>query len=165
MMVKVAKLFTGILWKRCFDNFIEKLLCRSLFHAYRPRSFTPTGVISERFLKDFRKISAQVLFCEFYQIFQNVFLVALLQNTSVWHFLLNTPFLFVRSTSASENVSFNLGYFKYFWDKHCELLPNSFFWRSWTDSQLWLSWFTANRANDMSETLLEVGNNRPTVFW
>ena len=64
MMVKVAKLFTGVLRIRCYDNFIEKHLCRSLFRAYRPRSFTPTGL---------RKTPAQVFSCEFYQIFQNVF--------------------------------------------------------------------------------------------
>ena len=31
MMVKVAKLFTGVLWKRCSNNFTGKHLCRSLF--------------------------------------------------------------------------------------------------------------------------------------
>ena len=46
-------------------------------------------------------------------------------------------FLFVTSTSSTK-VSFNLGYFKYFWDKHCELLANSS-WRSWADSQPLLS--------------------------
>ena len=32
------------------------------------------------------------------------------------------PFLFVTTTSATKNVSFNLVYFKYFQDKHCEKL-------------------------------------------
>ena len=32
MMVKVVKLFTGALWKRCSDNFIGKHLYRSLFN-------------------------------------------------------------------------------------------------------------------------------------
>ena len=31
VMVKVAKLFTGVLWKRCSNNFTGKHLCRSLF--------------------------------------------------------------------------------------------------------------------------------------
>ena len=35
------------------------------------------------------------------------------------------PILFIASTSATKNVSFNLGCFKYFWDKHCEFLVNS----------------------------------------
>ena len=30
-MVKVVKLFAGVLWKRCSDNFIGKHLCRILF--------------------------------------------------------------------------------------------------------------------------------------
>ena len=31
-------------------------------------------------------------------------------------------------------------------------------------SQLWLSWFIANRASDMSEMLLEIESSRPAVF-
>ena len=39
------------------------------------------------------------------------------------------PFLFVTSTSTAGNVSFYLGYFKYFRDKHYELLASSSFRR------------------------------------
>ena len=35
------------------------------------------------------------------------------------------PFLRVMPPSATKNVFFKLGYFKYFWDKHSELLANS----------------------------------------
>ena len=34
------------------------------------------------------------------------------------------PFLLCRH-QPPKNVSFNLGFFKYFWDKHCELLANN----------------------------------------
>ena len=67
-------------------------------------------------------------------------------------------------TSVTKNVSFNLGYFKYFWDKHWELLANSSLWRSWTDSQLSLSWFTAHKAIDMSEMLLGIRSSSPAAF-
>ena len=42
-----------------------------------------------------------------------------LQSTSVWLYLLNTPFLFVTATSTGKNAPFNLGYFKYVREKHC----------------------------------------------
>ena len=70
------------------------------------------------------------------------------------------PFLFVTWISATKNVSLDLGYFKYFWGKHCELLVNSSVWRSWTDCQLWKS----KRASDMSEILLEIESSHPAVF-
>ena len=56
--------------------------------------------------------------CVFYQMFQNpVFAKHLWMTASAKY-----PFLFVTPTSATKNVSFDLGYFKYFLDKHCEQL-------------------------------------------
>ena len=63
--------------------------------------------------------------CEFYQIFQNTFFAKHLWVTANAKY----PFLFVTSTSATENVSFDFGYFKYFRDKHFELLASSSLWR------------------------------------
>ena len=62
---------------------------------------------------------------EFYQIFQNAFL----QNSSEWLLLLNTFFCSLRRLQP-KNASFDLGYFKYFWDKHCELLVSNCLWSS-----------------------------------
>ena len=83
----------------------------------------------------------------------------------MWLLLRNTHFLFVTSTSATKSVSFNLGYFKYFWGKHCELLPKHSLWSSLTGSQLCLSWFIANTESNMFKMLLEIGSSRPAVFY
>ena len=74
------------------------------FHAYR-----------------LKKAPAQMFSCEFYQIFQNTFFC----KTRLMTASAKYPFLFVTSTSATKNISFKLGYFKYFREKHCELLANS----------------------------------------
>ena len=57
MMVKVVKLFTGVLWKRCSDNFIGKHLYRSIFFNKVSRRRIKESVflwvlpnISERFV-------------------------------------------------------------------------------------------------------------------
>ena len=116
-MVKDAKLFTVVLWKRSSEKKRKKkrktLMQESLsrqqtkqFHAYSLKKDSYAGV----FLWVLPNVSESFFF---------------LQNTSVWLFLLNTPFFFVMSTPPSKNVSFNLGYFKYFRDKHCELLPRT----------------------------------------
>ena len=61
--------------------------------------------------------------------FTKYFRTLFLQNTSGWLLLLITFICSFTSTSATKNISFDLGYFKYFWDKHSELLANSSLWR------------------------------------
>ena len=61
--------------------------------------------------------------CAFYQIFHNAAFAKHPWVTASVKY----PFLFVTSTSATKNASFDLGYFKYFRDKHSELLANSSF--------------------------------------
>ena len=101
-MVKVVKQFTGVYGKATLMNFIGKHLCRSLYFnkvwhlQAKGRLLHNTDV--------------------FLWILPNISKHFFLQNTCGWMLVLNTPFLFVMSTSATKNVSFNLGYFKYFWD-------------------------------------------------
>ena len=59
--------------------------------------------------------------CEFYQTLQNAVFAKHIWVTASAKY----PFLFVTSTSATKDVSFNLGCFRYFQDKRCELLANS----------------------------------------
>ena len=77
-------------------------------------------------MKELRKTSAWVFSCDFYQRFQNAALAKHFWMTAS----ANYSFLFVTSTSATKNVSFDLGYFKHFRNKHCELLVNISLWRS-----------------------------------
>ena len=62
-----------------------------------------------------------MLSCEFYQIFQKAFFAKHIWVTASDKY----PYWFFTSTSAAKNVSFNIGYFKYFRDKHSELFANS----------------------------------------
>ena len=102
MMIKVVKLFTALM------NFMGKHLCRSLFlvkfHTYRLKKDSCSGV----FLWGLPNLSGS-------------FFAKHLWVTAFAKY----PFLFVTSTSATKIVSFGLGYFKYFRDKHRELLANS----------------------------------------
>ena len=68
LMVKVVKLFTGVLWKSCPNEFYRE---------------TP--------MQESRNPPVNVFSCEFYQMFQNAFLA----NISGWLLLLNTHFCYV----------------------------------------------------------------------
>ena len=129
-------------------NFIEKHLWGSLFFSKGSRLKVKERLLNRCFLVSFT------------EYFRTLFL----QNTSGWLLLLNILFCSLRWPQRQKNVSFDLGYFKYFRGKHCEPLASSSFWRSLTDSQLWLSWFTAHKAIDMSEILLEIRSSGPAVF-
>ena len=114
MMIKVVKLFTGVLWKSCSDKLYRKHLRGSLFlkkfYAYRLKEDSCTGV--------FLWVLPNTLghcFCK-----KHLWVTA-----SAKYF-----FLFVMFIFSTKNVSFDLGYFKYFRDKHCELLASSSLWRS-----------------------------------
>ena len=55
-----------------------------------------------------------MFYCEFYQIFRTLFFAKHLRVTASAKY----PFSLVTSTSATNYVSFDLRYFKYFRDKH-----------------------------------------------
>ena len=96
MMVKVIKLFTGVLGKRSPDDFIGKHLCRTIslnkvspLHA-KQRLMHMRRCFPVSFTKYFKMLSEQ--------------------KTSGWLLLVNT-FLFVTSTSARKNVSLDIDFF------------------------------------------------------
>ena len=82
-------------------NFIGKHLCRSLFYNKVSRIQAKERLLYRCFLVSFTKY--------FRTIFAKQFWVAASPKYL---------FLFVTPTSARKIVSFNLGYFKYFRDKH-----------------------------------------------
>ena len=132
-MVKVVKLFTDVLWKRCSESFIGNHLCGSLFFNKALGLQAKERLMHRCFPVSFTKY------------FRTLFL----QNTPGWLPLLNILFLLVTSTSATKRCFLQPLLFKYFRDKHCELLANSPFWVSYTDSQSWLCRFIANRLSDV----------------
>ena len=85
MMVKVVKMFTGVLWKSCSDEFYTKHICRSFFFNKVSR---------------LHNIPAQVYFCEFYQIFQNAVFAKYLWVTA------SAKYPFVRSVDLSHKKCF-----------------------------------------------------------
>ena len=98
--------------KAALMNFVGKHLWRSLFYSNVSR------------LRDKERLLHRCFPVSFTKCFRTL----LLQNTSsnitpsAKH-----PFLSVASPSATKKVSFHLGYFKYFWGRHCKLLANNSF--------------------------------------
>ena len=62
MMVKVVKLFAGVLWKRCSDNFIGKHLCRSVFFNKVSHLQTKKGLLHRCFTNYFRTLFQQNIY-------------------------------------------------------------------------------------------------------
>ena len=106
-----------------------------------------------------KKDSAQVFFCEFYQIFQNAaFAKPLWMAASAKY-----PALFVTSTSDTKNVSLHLGYFKCSRDKHWIACEQLCFVEVLDRQSAGLSLFIADRAGDISWLLLEIESSRAAV--
>ena len=97
-----------LLWWIFQENTCERVSFLIKFLTYRVKKDSCAGVS-----------------CAFYQIFHNAAFAKHPRVTASAKY----PFLFVTSTSATKNASFDFGYFKYFRDKHCELLSNSSFRR------------------------------------
>ena len=97
----LKKLLWWILWGSLLLNKVSRLQAKErLLHRCFPVSFT----------KYFRTL--------------------LLQDASGVTASAKHPFLFVTLTSATKKISLDLGYSKYFRNKHHELLANSSLWRS-----------------------------------
>ena len=97
--------------KAALMNILGKHLWRSLFYSNVSR------------LRDKERLPHRCFPVSFTKYFRTL----LLQNTSRSLLLLNTLFCPLRRPQPKKKVSFQLGYFKYFWGRHCKLLANSSF--------------------------------------
>ena len=116
-IVKVVKLFAGLLWKRCSDNFIGKHLCRSLFFNNVSR------------LQTKEKLMHRCFYVSFTKYFRTLFL----QNSSVWLLLLNTLFCLLRQLQPEKMLLSTL-FILHIFETNTALLANSSLWRSYPDS-------------------------------
>ena len=113
MMVKVVKLFTGVLWKSCSDELIGKNVWGSLFFNKVSRLQARERLLHRCFPVSFTKY------------FRTLFL----QNTSGWLLLLNALFSLRRPQSQKMFPS-TLVILNIFDNKHRELLANTSLWMS-----------------------------------
>ena len=112
MTVIVVKLFSGDVQKSSDEFYRKTPMQESLFNKVLPLQ------VKERLLHMCFPVS-------FTNYFNTLFFAK-----SIWVTTSSKYSVLFNTSTSFKKCFFNLGYFKYFWDKHCELLVNSYLWIS-----------------------------------